>query len=294
MTVSKKMMNAQIFEKNEHLFRCPVCSNRMELVDYSRLVCTENHSFDLSKQGYVNLAPQAHATKYDKSLFAARKEVIDGGFFNPVLDYVTNLVSSQLGDQQQSAIMDAGCGEGSHLNKILSQLTENVTGVGIDLAKEGIVAAAKEHPGAIWSVADLANCPFQDEQFDVILNILSPANFSEFTRLLKPGGLFVKVVPKSNYLKELREIFYDEPERDKETNPVERVADHFEAVTTERITYEFSLENGLLAPLIRMTPLTWGASEEKIAEAHQRNMSSITIDFNVIMGRKGAIACSEE
>ena len=110
----------------------------MELVDHSRLVCTENHSFDLSKQGYVNLAPQAHVTKYDKSLFEARKTVIDSGFFNPLLDYMTTIISSELGNQQQSVILDAGCGEGSHLYKILSQLAGNVAGVGIDLAKEGI------------------------------------------------------------------------------------------------------------------------------------------------------------
>ena len=286
MTISKKMINAQMFEKNAHLFRCPICSAQMELVDYSRLVCLENHSFDLSKQGYVNLAPQAHATKYDKSLFTARNKVIESGFFDPLLDYMTGKISSDFGVEGETIILDAGSGEGSHLHKILSKLPGNVVGVGIDLAKEGIIAAAKEHPGSIWTVADLANCPFQDSQFDVILNVLSPANYAEFTRLLKPGGLFVKVVPESSYLKELRNVFYDESERHKETDPVERVADHFEAVTTERITYEFPLRNGLLAPLIRMTPLTWGASDEKIAEAHERDISTITIDFNVIISKK--------
>ena len=86
-------------ETNAHLFSCPVCSAQMELVDSSRLVCTENHSFDLSKQGYVNLAPQAHVTKYDKALFEARKTVIDSGFFNPLLDYITEVISNQLKDK---------------------------------------------------------------------------------------------------------------------------------------------------------------------------------------------------
>lgn len=285
MTLSKKMMNAQVIENNEQLFRCPVCAETMMLVESSQLVCTANHSFDLSKQGYVNLAPQAHTTKYDKALFAARKTVIDSGFFGPMLDEVTKVIAIELNDAPLCTILDAGCGEGSHLNEILRQLTGDVVGVGIDLAKEGIAAAAKAHPGKIWSVADLANCPFQDEQFDVILNILSPANYAEFTRLLKRGGLFVKVVPESHYLKELREVFYDE-EKNRETDPVERMAAHFDEVRAARITYSFSLEDGLLAPLIRMTPLTWGAPEEKIAEAYDKNIASITIDFNVLIGRR--------
>ena len=62
------------------------------MADKSQLVCTDNHSFDLSKNGYVNLAPQAHVTKYDKSLFEARKTVMSSGFFNPVLEFITNKV----------------------------------------------------------------------------------------------------------------------------------------------------------------------------------------------------------
>lgn len=291
MTISKKMMNAKVIEKNIHKFRCPICSTEMELVDHSRLVCGSNHSFDLSRQGYVNLAPQAHATKYDQSLFAARKTVIDSGFFNPLLDFLTAEISAHFAGQQLSTILDAGCGEGSHLTKILSKLAGDVTGVGIDLAKEGIVAAAKEHPGAIWSVADLAKCPFQDEQFDVVLNILSPANYAEFTRLLKSNGLFIKVVPESGYLKELREVFYNETERNEETNPMERISRHFDMIKAKRITYEFPLDKALLAKLIRMTPLTWGASEKKIAEALDENIPVVTINFNVIISKKGAIEC---
>lgn len=285
MTVSKKMMNAQNIEANEHLFSCPVCSARMELVDYSQLTCTENHSFDLSKQGYVNLAQQAHMTKYDQALFEARKTVIDSGFFNPLLDYVTENISVQISGEVDAVIVDAGCGEGSHLSAILSNLKENVTGVGIDLSKEGIIAAAKDHPGNIWAVADLANCPFQDAEFDVVLNVLSPANYAQFTRLLKPNGLFIKVVPESGYLKELRDVFYEGADRQSDGDPVARIKEHFDTVKTQRITYDFPMDGELLATLIRMTPLTWGASDEKIAKALRIGIPTVTIDFTVIIGR---------
>lgn len=286
MIISKKMLNAQVMENNSHLFRCPICSSEMVMVDKSQLVCTDNHSFDLSKNGYVNLAPQAHVTKYDKSLFEARKTVMSSGFFNPVLEFITDAVGTHLEGREQASILDAGCGEGTHLSAILAQLPGKATGVGIDLAKEGITAAAKEYPGSIWSVADLANCPFQESQFDVILNILSPANYAEFTRLLKRDGLFVKAVPESGYLKELRTIFYEDEERKEESDPVARFAEHYDAVSTKRITYLFPLAPELLAPLIRMTPLTWGASDEKIEEALVMDIKDITIDFTIISGVK--------
>ncbi|MBO1914031.1 hypothetical protein J4G37_55605, partial [Microvirga sp. 3-52] len=111
--ISKKMMNAEEIEKNAHLFSCPVCGGELKLIDKSRLVCTDNHSFDLSRQGYVNLTTGAHLTKYDKALFEARKQIIDSGFFTPVLKRLTNLLSKQLEDKTEAAIIDAGCGEGS-------------------------------------------------------------------------------------------------------------------------------------------------------------------------------------
>ena len=86
------------------------------------------------------------------------------------------------------------------MHAIHSQLRTGSVGIGIDLAKEGIAAASKAYPGIIWSVADLAAMPFADAQIDAILNILSPANYAEFNRLLKPGGIVVKVVPESGYL----------------------------------------------------------------------------------------------
>ena len=95
MTLSKKMLNVQAMEQCVDVFRCPICSSEMEMVDQSRFVCLANHSFDLSKNGYVNLAPQAHVTKYDKSLFEARRTVMNSGFFAPVLEAVIRTIESR-------------------------------------------------------------------------------------------------------------------------------------------------------------------------------------------------------
>lgn len=285
MTLSKKTMNAQVMDANAQLFRCPICAATMEMVEQSRLVCVDNHSFDLSKNGYVNLAPQAHLTKYDRSLFDARKIIMMSSYFDPVIEAIATTLQSEM----DAVILDAGCGEGTHLAGILAKLPGHPIGVGVDLAKEGVATAAKFYPGIIWGVADLANCPFQREQFDAILNILSPANYAEFTRVLKPGGRVLKVVPEKGYLKELRAVFYgQESEREEveEADAATRFAVHFDDVSTQRITYRFPLSDGLLAPLVRMTPLSWGAGVEKVEEVLRLDIPEITVDFTILSGVK--------
>ncbi|MDN4606426.1 putative RNA methyltransferase [Sporosarcina highlanderae] len=286
MKLSKKMQSAQLLDMNEELFKCPICSSGIEMVDHKQLVCNNMHTFDLAKTGYVNLAPQAHTTKYDRSLFEARAEVMGSGFFSPVLDKLCSIVADHVESIKQPVILDAGCGEGTHLSAIHSQMKPESVGIGLDLAKEGIAAASKAYPGIIWNVADLAAMPFQDAQIDVILNVLSPANYGEFNRLLKQGGKVVKVVPETGYLQELREAFYEGKPQKEETDPVDRFSEHFEDVETERITYKFALPEGLLAPLIRMTPLTWNAGDERVREVLSVGMNEITIDLRAIVGTR--------
>lgn len=284
MKLTKKMQSALVMEENIGLFKCPICSSELEMEEHSRLVCRNLHSFDLAKSGYVNLAPQAHSTKYDKSLFEARTAVMNSGFFVPVLENLIARLDSQLAEVDCPVLLDAGCGEGTHLQAVHSRIQPGSVGIGIDLAKEGIAAASKAYPGIMWSVADLAAMPFADGKVDAVLNILSPANYAEFNRLLKPGGILVKVVPESGYLQELREVFYDGKQQKEEADPVARFREQFDAVETERVTYQFELPDDLLAPLIRMTPLTWNASEERVQEVIATGMKEITIDLRVIVG----------
>lgn len=167
--------------ENISLFACPICTAQMQVREQGSLVCTANHSFDVAKQGYVNMMTHAATSKYSKELFESRKAIIDSGLYDLLEEKIAEKIACA------KTVLDTGCGEGSHLARIMSQL-EDAFGVGIDIAKEGILTAARHYSEQIWCVGDLAKSPYSEASFDAILNILSPANYGEFKRLLTPGA----------------------------------------------------------------------------------------------------------
>lgn len=281
-------------QKNIEMFKCPVCGEEMYLDGFKSLICSDKHCFDIAKKGYVNLLLNAKKSKYDKEMFQSRNIISMMGFFQPMLDAVSRLIQKNLSrfNSEIIRVLDAGCGEGFHLSWILKDLTEKkgcvFQGVGIDISKEGIQMAAKNNKDIIWCVADLARIPFKDEQFEVVLNILSPSNYGEFQRILSERGILLKVVPGSSYLQELRNFFYQET--DKETYSNEKVRElfskNFNLLGTETVLYSVEVTKGELEHLIKMTPLSWGAGEEKIQMALNAGIERVTADFAIMVGEK--------
>lgn len=278
------------------LFRCPVCEREMMVTRTNNLLCRDGHNFDLAKQGYVNLLLKPGKSDYDKKLFAARQVIARSGFFDPLRQKISALLyETATGEGWPAAgLLDAGCGEGSHLAWMIEDLEQKglpgLFGMGIDLSKEGIRLAAKEYPNMIWCVADLTKLPLQNGQFEAILNILSPANYGEFKRVLKERGILIKVVPASNYLVELREILYKGTDQALYTNDsvIRLFAGSFQMFRQEQIKYRVVLKEENLEHLLKMTPLTWNASHQQLEEIIKAGLKSITVAFDVLVGRKKA------
>jgi len=271
---SKRAAGAALMNNNLSLFACPICQESMTIQEQGRMVCLANHSFDIAKQGYINMLTHGAASKYSKELFESRKTVIDSGIYDEVEDKIIELIAPA------QTVLDTGCGEGSHLARIMAE--KKGIGVGIDIAKEGILAASRHYPEQIWCVGDLAKSPFEKSSFDAILNILSPANYEEFKRLLTPGGCVVKVVPQSGYLHELREQLYADSNKESYSNDqiVARFKESFMDVSVKRITYTIPLAIELVPALLEMTPMGWHKKEG--AAIH---LNEITIDVDILVGR---------
>lgn len=293
---TKRINSATSIRQWEANFRCPLCQSAMRVQELKSLIClAHNHTFDLTKQGYVNFIFQSQNGNYGKELFGARRKLIaETGFFAPLSQTLAEMISYEFSGtmaEESLTILDSGCGEGSHLSSICDQLKPRVkkavTGVGLDISKEGIVMASKNHDEQIWLVADLANNPFKDHSFNVILNILSPANYSEFTRLIKDSGCVIKVVPQQDYLKELREFFYSGEEGQTYSNAqiVDRFSRSFQTVTRSSLRYTQALDQAALSLLVKMSPLTWASSQAKIEQFLNNEWMEITVALEILIGR---------
>lgn len=284
-------------EKGAHLvgqyvdrLRCPICQGSMNVFELKSLICSNNHTFDFAKQGYVNLMTRPANNQYDKKLFEARRQVITS---SPLYEGLHETISAIVREYEQpdnlpGIMLDAGSGEGSHLQKVLNQCDEErITGIGLDISKEGIVMAAQAYKDVIWFVADLAHTPLHSQSCDVILNILSPANYGEFQRLLKSQGIVIKVLPRANYLKELRKTVFNDTDEHTYQNDdtVSLFKKHFNSVDHRQLFYTKSLSRTELVQLTQMSPLAWHSDQDQLHTFINQKKTEITIDLDILIGR---------
>ncbi len=293
LIVSKSRENAVLISKYEDIFRCPICSGQMKMIALKSLICTNHHCFDVSKQGYINMFSHALKTKYDKPMFKSRRIICRSGFFEPLIEKISQGIISEVKSKSNLIkILDAGCGEGFNLSGIKERIFQNTTnlllGVGLDIAKEGISLASKEYKNNIWCVADISKCPFDTKLFDFILNILSPSNYSEFQRILSDDGMIIKVIPESNYLQEIRQIFYEQTDRQFYSNEkmVELFKNNLTLLDIQRLQYSVTMDSTLIEHLVLMTPLSWGTTKERLHKVFRKHIREITVDLTILFGRE--------
>lgn len=125
----------------------------------------------------------------------------------------------------------------------------------------------------------------QDTKLDIIIDILSPSNYSEFTRVLNKGGVVIKVIPDEHYLKEIRSEIKGKIKKDTYSNKnvINLFKDNLEIIYDKRITYKTNIYN--LEDFIKMTPLTSGLSKEQINELNKCDIEKITVDLKIIVGK---------
>lgn len=290
MTKSKREKSAKHVSKRVSIFKCPLCNTSMKVVDLKSLICANNHTFDFAKQGYINLLTRPTTSHYKNDLFEARHKIImESNLYTPMHEMIQNVIKEQTDASfYPFTILDVGCGEGSHLQRIIEGSNIPATGIGLDISKDGILLASKRYENSIWIVGDLAKSPFGDQSFHIILNILSPSNYKEFKRLLVQEGLVIKVVPRPDYLKELREVLYDDMEKKvyKNDDTVSLFKKHFPLLDVLPLRYTKNIDKKKLNHLVEMTPLAWTSDQARIDAFINRESTEVTIDLDILVGIK--------
>ena len=263
-------------------FACPICQENLTLLE-SSLKCNNRHSFDLAKFGYVNLAPQIkQSANYDKENFQNRQQILEAGFYQAILEVVSDLLSNS---KNAKTILDIGCGEGFYSRK-LQERHPDKTFYAFDISKDSVQIAAKSEPNwaVNWFVGDLARLPIKDASMDILLDIFSPANYGEFRRVLSKDGILIKVIPTKNHLKEIRQKVQDQLTNKDYSN--QDIKNHFQnnftilSSKTTSLTKPITAEQ--LQALLSMTPLLFHIDQTKIDWSQ---LTEITIEAEILVGK---------
>ena len=263
-------------------FACPICQENLTLVE-SSLKCNNRHSFDLAKFGYVNLAPQIkQSANYDKENFQNRQQILEAGFYQAILEGVSDLLEA---NPSAKTVLDIGCGEGFYSRK-LQESHSDKTFYAFDISKDSVQIAAKSEVNwaVNWFVGDLARLPIKDASMDILLDIFSPANYGEFRRVLSKDGILIKVIPTENHLKEIRQKVQDQLTNKDYSN--QDIKNHFQDYFTILSSQTASLTKPITAEqlqaLLSMTPLLFHVDQSKIDWSQ---LTEITIEAEIMVGR---------
>lgn len=271
---------------------CPIEGEPLD-VDAKRLFCKNGHSFDIARQGYVNLLPVQHKRSKQpgdsKEMVVARARFLNSGVYTPLAEelakiYLYLLEDMNKLDDHQLCLMDAGCGEGYYFNYVYNYLTSlkdntNLSFIGMDISKPAIVESAKRNKFISWIVGTNRQPPVQQESVDIIACIFGFQSFEGFNKILKPGGKVILVEAGKDHLKELREIIY--PEVKKSDLPDISHAEEMGFVLSESKIIRFNtaeINNERICDLLLMTPHFYRASKEGRERAIGLQTLVLTVD----------------
>ena len=263
-------------------FACPICQENLTLVE-SSLKCEHRHSFDLAKFGYVNLAPQIkQSANYDKENFQNRQQILEAGFYQAILETISDLLATKL---SAKTVLDIGCGEGFYSRK-LQESHSDKTFYAFDISKDSVQIAAKSETNwaVNWFVGDLARLPIKDASMDMLLDIFSPANYGEFQRVLSKDGILIKVIPTENHLKEIRQMVQEQLTKKDYSNQdiKEHFQEHFSIQSSQIASLTKPISAEQRQALLAMTPLLFHVDQTKIDWSQ---LTEITIEAEILVGK---------
>ncbi|MBP3637809.1 MAG: methyltransferase domain-containing protein [Clostridia bacterium] len=268
--LSKRDKLYQAAEMN--ILRCPVCGG-----DLTRqgddFACAQRHRVNVNRKGCLNFLSSPVDSCYDAALFQARRRVFAAGCYQPVADAIEAMLP-----EGTHCLLDAGCGDGWYLNALLEKHAD-WQGAGVDISRDAIFQATDQPCTALWCVGDLRKLPFRDGAFTAVLDVLTPANYEEFRRVLKPDGLLMKVYPGSEYLREIRAARGMEPYAEGQVEAY--LHEKATVVEARRVTVRHRVTPEVWRDFVWMTPLNQDLSDEEKEALAQRPAETVTVDLHI-------------
>lgn len=272
-------------------FKCPVCGKLLEEIP-DEYKCPDGHSFDIAREGYVNLlAPAGHGKVPGDNpiMVSARRRFLDCGYYENLRRAVAETVSRLNFEHNKNIFAaDAGCGEGYYTSGIAAALDLkgiSASAAGIDISKRAVKAAAKRYKNVRFAVAGIFDMPFPDGCADVLTSIFAPICKTEFLRVVKPGGYLVIVSPGRNHLFGLKKLLYEKPYLNEEK---EYRQNGFVKVRADRVKSRITVKGGGIRDLFAMTPYYYNTDPDSADRLSHIDSLDTDTDFIVTVLQKSA------
>ncbi|MBR3868282.1 MAG: methyltransferase domain-containing protein [Clostridia bacterium] len=253
---------------------CPVCRNKL-IKNERAYICEKNHSFDMAKEGYVNLLTGKHKAGEligdNRDMARARRTFLEKGYYDFLADELSKYIS------QDDKLLDISCGEGYYTDYMRRKTGADVSG--FDISKEMIRLAAKKYKDVNFFVANIAKIPVKSESIDVAVQICAPFSEKEFARILKKEGILLSVVPGKRHLWGLKELLYENPYENNEDNTEYESLKKIDSITINtKVTLSGQEE---IMSLFAMTPYYYKTSEKDRQKLE--NTDSLTTELEFVI-----------
>lgn len=260
---------------------CPHCGNPL-LYNGKSYSCARSHLFDAASSGYVNLLPVNKKNSVqpgdNPEMTRARVEVMKNGYYNNLAAEIASVCHLY----DKARVLDAGCGVGYLSHKFNEYYPESIV-LGADISKFAINAAAKLYKNVSFCVAASKDLPLPDGWADIIICAFAPVFESEFSRVLKSGGILIRVIPGADHLFSLKAKLYPTP------LPNERENDSllgFDLLQTAFSRHSFTASGAEITSLVQMTPYYYHAPQAAVAALGGLSQLTVNTEFEIRLYRK--------
>ena len=236
---------------------CPLCGEKLHREE-NRYTCPNRHSFDIARQGYVNLltVQQKHSLHPGdtREQVLSRRAFLEAGFYAPIVEALME-TARELGCR--GPILDVGCGEGYYSSRLAKAIDAPL--LGLDISKDAVRCASASYKDATWVCATAARLPVEDASVGLLTSLFALTLPEEFRRVLKKDGYYFQVLAAQDHLMGLKNIIYPEIKlRDKDSTPE---LPGFEKVKSRPIRFNFTVRGAQVQQLLGMTPHTFRISK---------------------------------
>ena len=261
---------------------CPVCGEKLNRQDRS-YVCPNRHSFDMARQGYVNLltVSQKHSLNPGdtREQVLSRRAFLEAGYYAPILRTLIE-TAKELG--LTGPIVDVGCGEGYYSAQLAQALGAEL--MGFDISKEAVRCAAAKYKGPTWLTATAAHIPVESGSVQLVTSLFALTLPEEFSRVLAQDGYYFQVLACQDHLLGLKSIIYDEL-KFKEKDSVPELPG-FELQKSIPIRFTFTVEGEQIQNLFSMTPHVFRIGKEGAARLNNTQILTDTASCVLNVYRK--------